>query len=169
MPLTWEEKKKRIEEKHPDALNASWVEALREEPDMFAKIIGDIIRSSGGSSRPGKRPTLDRAEASAVLSKLMGEDYSEYQFVETFQILVGDDSMRKVAKRTGLALSFVHKLLNGVAHPSYETLEKIAIAYGKEPSFFLEYRIGFVLAVVDDFLSSSPETATAWYQKMRRL
>jgi len=169
MPLTWEEKRKRIEEEHPEALEATWSHVLRNEPDMFARIIGDIIRSSGGSSRPGKRPTLDRGDASAVLKKLMGEDYSEYDFIDTFKILVDDESLRQTAQRTGLALSFVHKLLNGAAQPSYETIEKIATAYDKEPSFFLEYRIGFVIASIDSFLHHSPETATAWYQKMRRL
>jgi len=168
MPLSWDEKRKRIEDEHPEALEISWSGVMREDPDVFARILGDVIRSSGGSSRPGKRPTLDRGEASAVLLKLLGEDFSEYSFRETFRIMIGKDSMRKVAERTGLALSFVHKLLKSDAQPSYETMSKIAVAYEKEPSFFLEYRIGFVLSIIEDFLTSSPETATSYFQKMRR-
>jgi hypothetical protein len=47
-------------------------------------------------------------------------------------------------------------------------MEAIAAAYKKDPAFFLEYRIAFVLLHIDQFLQASPETATAWYVKMKR-
>jgi transcriptional regulator with XRE-family HTH domain len=63
----------------------------------------------------------------------------------------------------------VHRLLNGTVQPSLETMEKIAKAFRKDPSYFVEYRVAFVLISIDKYLSDSPETATVWYHKMKGL
>jgi|JI10StandDraft_1071094.scaffolds.fasta_scaffold260078_2 hypothetical protein len=166
--IPWEQKYKTIVSQYPQIVDVSWSHVLREDNDVFARLLGDVLKSGGRGSRPGKRPQLDRAEAISRLAKLNDEDYSEYDFNSTFRSLCGDMSVRAVALKTGLAKSFIHRLLLNEATPSFETMEKIAEAFDKHPSFFLEYRIARVLVIVEEFLSDSPETATAWYLKVSR-
>lgn len=102
------------------------------------------------------------------LAKVGDEDFSEFGFHETFTYLTRGTSIRGVAAKTGLGKSYIQRLLQGDADPSYAVMEQIAKAYKKHPSFFLEYRIAHTLVILDDFLRSSPETATSWYLKLGR-
>ena len=42
--------------------------------------------------------------------------------------------------------------LTGSRTPSFQSMEIIAAAFSKDPSFFLEYRVGYILSVVSKFL-----------------
>lgn len=166
--IPWVEKEKRIREEHPEALDVTWDSVMRGDSDLFARIIGDVVKSSSGGSRPGKRPTLSRDDAFEKFNQLTGQDFSEYDFYTTFNIMCGKRSVRAIASKTGLGKSYVFKLMRQEAYPSYETMERIAKGFKKDPSFFLEYRIGLVTSIIIEFLEDSPETASAWYLKMRR-
>lgn len=168
MPIVpWEQKEERVKEAHPEALDVSWSEVMQSDPDLFARIISDVVKASGSVTRPGKRPSLNGKEAEATYSRLAGEDFSSYPFAQAFRILAGKRSVRSVANKVDLAPSFVYNLLNERAEPSYETIEKIAKGFKKHPSYFIEYRVGFVQSAIGHFLESSPETATAWYIQIR--
>jgi len=164
-PISWEDKERRIMDSNPEALNVSWHNVLRDNPDMFSRIIADVIKSCGGEAKPGKRPSLDRKDAAAIYNKIIGEDFSEHTFVETMSFI--STSAKAVAELSGLPLSRVRRLLNGSLEPSFEEMETIAKVYHKEPSYFIEYRVGFVCTVIDAYLMDSPETATAWFLKLR--
>jgi transcriptional regulator with XRE-family HTH domain len=164
---SWEEKEKRIKERHPDALDVSWSRAMQVDPDLFARIVGDVVKSTASGARPGKRPSLEPNDAFAAYSKLAGQDFSDKDFHSSFRALTHGHSIRAVSRKTSLAPSYIFKLLNDKATPSYETMAKIASAFKKDPSYFLEYRVGFVLSTIDTFLCDSPETASAWFLKMK--
>lgn len=163
----WEEKKKRIQEKHPEALNVSWDRAIKTDPDLFARIVSDVVKSSSGGSRPGKRPNLAKDEAYGVFSKMIGDDFADQPFQKAFKNLCGQISLRGVAAKTGLGHSYVGKLLNGQAEPTFETMEKIAVGFKKDPSYFLEYRVGYINSAISKYLEDAPETSVSWYLKMK--
>jgi transcriptional regulator with XRE-family HTH domain len=165
--IPWEVKYKRIIKQYPEVSDLNWSRVMREESDIFARLLGDVLKSEGRGSKPGKRPQLDRSEALNRLAKLSGEDFSEYDFATTFRNLTAGRSIRNIAHKTGLGTSYVHRLLSGNADPSFETMEKIAEAFRKNPSYFLEYRIAIILVVLDGMFTDSPETATAWYLKLK--
>ena len=165
--IPWEEKERRIREKHPDALDVSWDEAIRSDPDLFARIVSDVVKSSSGGSKPGKRPALESSEAFGVFSQMMGEDFSDLPFVEAFNILCEGKSLRGVQAKTGLGHSYIAKLQSGEAQPSYDAMERIAKGFKKDPSYFIEYRIGFINNIIGNFLMASPETSVSWYFKMK--
>lgn len=165
--IPWEVKYKRIIKQYPEVRDLSWARVMREENDIFARLLGDVLKSEGRGSKPGKRPQLDRSEALTRLAKLSGEDFSEYDFHTTFRNLTAGRSIRNVASKTGLGTSYVQRLLNGKADPSFETMERIAEAFRKNPSYFIEYRIAVVLVIINDMFTDSPETATAWYLKLK--
>lgn len=167
--VPWEEKYKRIVSQYPEVTQTNWAALLRQESDIFARLLGDVLKSGSRGSKPGKRPTLDRAEALQRLAKVADEDFSDYEFHETFRLLTQGVSVRGVAAKTGLGKSYVQRLLQGDADPSFETMERIAKGFKKHPSFFLEYRIAKTLVVIDSLLHESPETATAWYLKFSKV
>ncbi len=164
-PVSWEEKERRIRESNPEALDVSWHSALKDNPDIFSRIIADVIKSSGGESKPGKRPSLDRKDASEIYHKINGEDFSEYNFVETINFLA--DGPKALGEACGITTNRASTLMSGRREPDFDDMEMIAEAYGKEPSYFLEYRVEFVCTVIRSYLEDSPETASAWFLNLR--
>lgn len=162
----WEDNYQQIKNQFPSVEHISWGRVLDVDSDAFVQVLGDVIKAEGKRSRPGKRPTLSRPVAEAELSKLSGTSYSELDFLRAFKALTHGRSVRGIAGKVDIKQTTVHKLLHGQP-PTFEQMEKIAIAYKKDPSYFLEYRIAYVLLTVDKFLMDSPETATAWYLKMK--
>ena len=162
----WEARYEKIKEQYP-VVGADW-SRLGFESDIFVDIMGDVIKAEGKRSRPGKRPALDRQAAETELARLSGDGYSEYEFDKAFRILTNGRSIRGIANKVGLDKSYVHRLLRGDTRPSLEAMEKIAVAYRKDPSYFLEYRISMVLMMIEGFLKDSPETATSWYLGLKR-
>lgn len=162
----WDERYKEIIEKFPSVDDISWAEALKQDSGAFASVLGDVIKAEGKRSRPGKRPSLSRPDAENELSRLVGDSHSDADFTATFKAMTHGRSVRGISNKVDIGQTTVHALLHG-KRPTFEQMEKIAIAFRKEPSFFLEYRIALVLLTIDSFLSDSPETATNWYMKLK--
>ena len=164
--IPWEKKYERIVAQYPEVTDVHWSGLLRSDPDVFARLLGDVLKSGGRGSKPGKRPQLDRREALARLAKVSDEDFTDVDFHTAFKALAGHLSIRGTAAKTGIGKSYVQRLLQGDATPPFETMEKIATAFNKNPAFFLEYRVAKIHVVLDEMLMSSPETATGWYLKI---
>ena len=162
----WEENYKKIKKQYPSVDQISWSDAVGRDIDAFASVLGDVIKAEGKRSRPGKRPSLSRSQAEEEFAKLSGANYSEVEFTQAFKALTRGRSVRGIANKVGISPSAVYKLQQG-ASPSFEQMEKIAAAYKKDPHYFLEYRVAYVLLVIESFLMDSPETATVWYSKLR--
>jgi transcriptional regulator with XRE-family HTH domain len=132
----------------------------------MGKILNDVIKAEGQGSKPGKRPGLNPKEAEANLRKLQSEDYSDLEFYDAFSILTYGRSVRNIANKVGLDKSYVNRLQLRTATPTCEVMEKIAQAFNKKPSYFLEYRKAAIIIALDKLLSQSPETATNLYVKI---
>lgn len=163
----WEERFRTIKEKFPSVENLDLTESLEKDPDAFTQMMGDLIKAGGKRQRPGKRPPLDRALAEEELSKLMQEDYTDHSFPVAFRALAGTRSMRGLAAKTGCNKDYIVRYLKGTLMPSFGDMEKIARAFNKEPEFFIEYRIAFILLVIDQYLQDNPERATIWHRRLR--
>ena len=146
----------------------NWGNAISSDEEVFVRLLGDVIKSGGRGSKPGKRPTLDRKAAQEQFAQLAAEDFSELTFTDAFRVLCGKRSVRHVASLTDLSKTGVQDLMTGKTQPSFETMEKVAKGFKKHPSYFLEYRIGYVVAVLAQFLEDEPETATTWFLKVGR-
>jgi transcriptional regulator with XRE-family HTH domain len=167
--IPWEDKYKRIISQYPEVVDVNWSSVMRQDSDVFARLLGDVLKSGSRGSKPGKRPSLDRGEALDRLAKVADEDFSEFDFQDTFRHLSQGLSVRGISAKTGLGKSYVQRLLQGQADPSFATMEQIAKAFKKHPSFFIEYRIAKTLVVIDSLLRDSPETATSWYLKFSKV
>lgn len=164
----WEDNLRKVKETYPNIDSLDWARAMRADQDVFTSVLGDILKAEGKRSRPGKRPTLDRGTAVAELEKLSGQSYTELPFDAAFKALTYGRSIRSIANKTGIQKDHVHRLLQGKVQPTFEVMEKVAEAFRKDPSYFIEYRVAFVLMSIDKYLTSNPDTATVWYLKMRK-
>lgn len=165
------DKSKKYEEitaSFPGIQDLNWNNAISSDEEIFVRLLGDVIKSGGRGSKPGKRPTLDRAAAEEQFAQLAAADFSEMPFTDAFRALCGKRSVRHVASLTDLSKTGVQDLMTGRSQPSFNTIEKIAKGFKKHPSYFLEYRIGFVVAALAQFLENEPEVATTWFLKVGR-
>lgn len=165
--IPWGERSKLIQKHFPRTAELDWFEVFYEDPAVLGRIINDIIKLDGErTGKPGKRPTLDLDIAEEKLRQLCGEDYTSLEFKDAFRVLCGKLSIRGVANKTGLDKSYVHRLLSGNAVPTVEAIEAIAKAFKKHPSYFVEYRIGYIVAVIANKLEQIPETSIHFYKKL---
>lgn len=164
---SWEDRFEAIVREFPSVENFNWAQAVYRDPELFTSLLGDVIKAGIDSSRPGKRPPLSRNEAIEKLNQVASEDFTEYEFTDAFRGLCAGKSVRGAAHKIGIDRNMVHGLLTGKQVPTFKTMEKIADAFGKDPSYFLEYRVGYITSILSKFLYDSPETASLWYEKFK--
>ena len=156
----WDKKIHQIRETYPDVRNIDWGEILRTEPEIFRPVAGDVAKSTVSKKDKGIK------SAAQSLAQLTNSDYSEVAFVDALNALWGDRSISDMVHKTKISKEIIYHMKRGTRHPSFQEMEQIAKSFGKDPSFFLEYRIGKVLAAIDSYLRRSPETATVWHSKV---
>jgi len=162
----WKITAEKIRSNYPSIDSLKWDKVFDLDPVVAGRIINDIIKIGGPSTgKPGKRPSLDEGEASKRYRQIIGEDYSERPFTETFKAMCGNRSIRHVAATTELDRNMVYKLLRG-AEPTVAQMESIAEGFKKAPSFFLEYRIYYVTSWLFDVLVKYPESSIVFYTKL---
>ena len=162
----WEQNLEKVKKEYPSTNNSDWMRAIQLDRDVFTDVLGDVLKTKGKRSKPGKRPVLDRAVAHEELLKLSGQSYSELPFQQSFKALTYGRSIRSIAAKTEIQKDHVHRLLKGTVKPTFEVMEKIAEAFSKDPSYFIEYRVSYVLLMMDSYLSNNPESATIWFRKL---
>lgn len=150
-----------LKEEIPALQEINWSEVINKNPDVLEGIVSGMMKVDG------KRRRISREDGARRLNQVYSQDYSERPFRESFGIICGKDSLRTTASKTGISYSHVFQLKSGNASPTIEMMENIAIAYNREPSYFLEYRIHFVLESMSSFLMKNPETATTWFNKAK--
>ena len=148
-----------LKEDMPQLQELDWSDILRKNPDVLENIVGGVVRTEG------QRRRIDRRDGNRRLNAIYDLDHSEKPFCESFIILSGNDSIRKIAAKIEVSPAHVYNLREGKAEPTIEVMERIAVAYHRSPSYFLEYRIHHVLVSISNYLMKNPETASAWFSK----
>lgn len=151
---------------------AAWNRAFDREPELLGRIVRDILKSGQAvPGRPGPRPALDNARAQPVVDAWMGLDptvrpYCMLPFGEALRLLAGERSIRSVANLTGIPRMTLHKLLTGQITPTSDMMLKAGRGFKKEPSFFLEWRVGAVASAIVNKLMSAPERSVPSYEAL---
>jgi len=166
----WKERYDLIVSQFPSVTSIDWAKSFSQDIDLFGRIHRDIMRIDQVNQKtgPGPRPVLDEKTGWNRLQQIRGEDFSDFPFRETFRSLSGTRSLRHIATKVGISYVMVHRLLNGDREPDLWLLEQIAIAFKKHPSFFVEYRIAYILGAFGDQLDRSPETSIDLYKLLSR-
>lgn len=165
--ISLQKRNEMIKHQFPRSESFEWKKMFDKDLDLFARIMRDVLKvDQAVPGRPGPRPALDYDRGVKSLRQMMGQDYSTLPFIDTFQFLVGERSIRHASNKTGLSRSQVHRLLQGEVEPNIHELEQIAEAFGKHPSFFAEYRAAFVIAALHERLMHAPESTIGFYRRI---
>lgn len=167
--VSWETRARRIHQRFPSVDDFNWAVALDRDINLFARIVRDILKlEQAVPGRPGPRPSLDKNAAIRRLHQLWGDDFTILAFPEALRILTDNRSIRYVAGVTGLQKDHVHRLLRGDVQPDGYALRQCAKAFGKHPSYFLEWRILYITQALTARLEWSPETSIDLFQALDR-
>ena len=170
--MPWQERVELIHKVFPSTVQLDWNRAFEQDSGLFGRILNDILKADQATpGRPGKRPALNQEEAKRKWREIVGDDSVDYTmlpFHRAFKNLVGDKySIRHLARKCNLDKSMIHNLLRGDKAPTPEIMEKIAVGFKISPSYFLEYRVAYVLGVMFYKLTSMPESSVVFYNKIR--
>lgn len=166
--MPWSERVQLIKQQFPSTVTLDWNQVFIQDPAVLGRIINDILKADQAQpGRPGKRPALDVAAAEERYRQMTGEDFTMLPFHESFKILKGKRSIRHMAHKTDLDKTLVWGLLNGDKRPNPEIMEKVAAAFGKHPSYFVEYRVDYILGVLFYKLINSPESSVVFFKKLQ--
>lgn len=164
----WQERVKLVNEVFPSFTQLEWYRAFTGDISLFARVVRDVLKDEQREpGRSGPRPNLDRGPALAKLREYMGDDYSEQPFGPALRTLAGSQSLRRVAAKTLLPFTTLQRLVSGERPVDMVTIERVAKAYKKDPGYFLEYRVSYVLAALGDRMMLAPETTIGLYRRLK--
>lgn len=166
--LPWDKRAAMITSQFSSVENLKWRKAFESDIDLFARLVKDILKlDQAQPGRPGPRPALDYEQGVARLRQYMGQDYSLDVFPRTLKDLANGSSIRAIARKTGLSKNHVHRLMTGDLEPDAYAMSCVADAYGKHPSYFVEYRALWVANAIVNRLADNPESSIALYRKLK--
>ena len=164
---TWSEAVAEIHQKHPEVNTLNWKPVFLTDPALLGRVISDMLKMDlSESSRPGKQSKVDPEEARRRMRRYGRDDYTMLPFSESVSLLKGDLSVRAYADKCGMHYSRLYTLLCDRGVPSLEEMQKVAKAHGKDPSFFLEYRIATIFACMAAGYREYPESTVPAYLKV---
>lgn len=165
--MGWAERSRLIRLQFGVVAKPEWSATFRTDIDLFGRVLRDILKADQATpGRDGPRPGLDYERGVETLRQLLGQDYSMLPFAASFRLLAGKTALTALARKTGISRSRVHRLLSGQDEPTVDDMQSIANAFGKDASWFSEYRSAFITAALYDRLVSSPETNIGLYQRL---
>ncbi len=145
----------------PELQEINWSKLIGNNPEILETIVSGIVKVDGQHRK------VANADRSRRINQMYSQEFSEKKFKDAFIILCGKDSLRITANKTNISYSHIFQLKSGNANPTIPMMESIASAYNRQPSYFLEYRIHFILESMSNFLSQNPEIATTWFGKAK--
>jgi transcriptional regulator with XRE-family HTH domain len=164
--IPWAERVRLVHEHFPSTVSLDWRKAL-SVPETLPMILRDILRlEQADPGRSGPRPGPDYEEGLKTLRRITGEDYSTLPFHEAFGVLARGHSERHLAHKTNLSCSALRRYLTGQRQPGMAEMARIAKAFGKEPWYFTEYRLDFVITSIGHKLATAPEATIVLYRKL---
>lgn len=167
--VPWGERYALICSHFPSAERLDWRQAFKDI-DVWGRVIYDMLWQDQKEEWDGVgiRPGFDMPRGREKLRQWMGNDYSFVPFTQAFCTLAGNRSYRHLASKLNISAHYVWKLKNGTSQPDLYMMERIAVAFKKEPSYFLEYRIAYILGAIGDQMDLAPEISVDLYRQISR-
>jgi hypothetical protein len=166
------ERTRLMQERFPSTRNLNWDKAFANDVELLGRLLRDILKvDMAVPGRPGPRPGLDRVRAQPLLDEVLGRDptdhpYALLEFPQAFRLLIGNRSIRHAQTKLGMSKSRIHRLLRGIDEPSQAEMEHIATVFGKQPSYFLEYRVIRITRAIYSHLAEEPDVSIRVYERI---
>lgn len=164
--LTWEERVEQIFEFFPRAKDPDWNHVL-SDLDTLGEVLRDILRlEQAEPGKSGPRPSPEIRSGMKTLRKWRGDDHSIERFPAAFAVLARGYSLTHLSRKVGLSRSQTNRLLKGECDPTPHEMNLVARAFGKEPSYFLEFRSSMILAALGARLELVPEATIGLFRRV---
>lgn len=170
----WHERVSLIRRSFPSVVALDWSRLPQDEPEVIGAVLKDVLKAMQATpGRPGPRPGLDVEEAQPVVDEWLGRDYKDrpyatLPFPQAFRIVVRPLSIRQVARKLDWSKERVYRLMAGLATPSAAEMEAVADRFGKRPSYFMEYRVGWAVSVFLGVMESEPDRTIRVYEALQQ-
>lgn len=180
--MSWDDRQALIRKRFPAGKNlsgaespetqAAWKRAFDHDIDLAGRILREVLRVDQATpGRLGPRLALDASRAQPLVDEWLGRDplarpYTTLPFAEALTKLAGTRSLRHLSTKVTISPSQVRRLLRAEVTPSGKEMETIAGAFGKDASYFLEYRVGAIAAHIMHSLVGQPEHSIRYYEAM---
>jgi DNA-binding phage protein len=165
--MPWSERASKIRQQFPSTVSLDWAEVFKQDPTILGRIVNDILRLDfAEKGRPGKRTAAPYEKTREHLSRYMDEAHTMLPFHEILTILKGDRSVRHMATKCNMHYSRLFTLLKANGDPTVDEMRLVAKAFGKHPSFFVEYRVAYVTGMIAERLTNAPEASVVQYKKI---
>lgn len=165
--VKWDERVALIKKEFPAVVNLDWGKVFSADPGVMGRLVNDILKVDlADPGRPGKRPSIEQNAASDRLRQLQGDDYTVLPFHDAFRILANGRSTRGLAMKLETSHTAVNRLIRGIDSPTAAVMERAAKIFKKDPSYFVEYRLLYVIGVMYRKLETNPEATVGFYKKI---
>ncbi len=161
-----------MHERFPSTATLRWDRAFTNDPDLLGRVLCDILKLERTPTGPrhGPRPDLDPVADGPALDRLRGLDparhpYSLLAFPEAFAILAGTRSVRHVARMVKIEQTRVHRLRKG-SSPTMAEMERIAVAFDHQASYFVEYRVRSIQTALVVELDRRAQESIGYYESL---
>lgn len=162
------ERRTMISEQFPAVDKLDWERAFSDDFGLLGTLIRDILRLDvPDPGKSGPRPVLELEEGMAALHRLLKDDFGTLPFHQSLEVLRGQLSLRGLANKTGLSKTQVARLLGGEVSPTPDEMQRVADAFRKHPSYFMEWRASAVAAAIVARLLNAPEASISAYSQIR--
>lgn len=166
--MPWAERQRLIEATFPSTQQLAWNRAFKNDTALFGEVLRGILKyDQARKGKPGPRPVANREDSEARLVQFMGEDYSLDPMPVALEKLKGSLSIRGVAAKSGINFNIIFALLHGKQNPDLYTMEQLAAAFNKHPSYFVEYRTQYIVAALVQQINTWPESSIVAYRKLK--
>ena len=163
----WEEKVATIARLYPKSVMLDWKQVFSQDPAILGRIINDVIKlDQRRVGRPGKRPSLAPNLTAQKLKELQSEDHTNLPFNQALRILANGCTIREIHQKLNISRSHLYNVFEQKTTPSLEVIKQAAQAFGKHPSYFLEYRVAYIVGLLQNKLVNSPESSVVFYKKL---
>lgn len=157
-----------IRSQFPSIDNLDWARVFRDDPEVWGRVYRDILKyDQAPDGRPGPRPALDPVRALSRLHQLTDNEFTMLPFREALKILSKNMPVRQMANKTGLERNVIQRILSGTRQPDNYEIRTIAAAFNLKPSYFVEYRIAFILLMMNEHMMRYPESSVPAFLKVR--
>lgn len=162
--VDWDAKALELSGDFPLVTEAGFLAKLRN-PELMGPILRDLLRLQAVSRR-GKTAMPELGEGVDQLTAMFGLAYDVRPFAVAFAALASPAANNTVARKVGLSKDRVQRLRAGTLAPTMDEIESIALAYGRQPTWFADYRRMLILRAVSQVLADSPERSALWIRQM---
>lgn len=165
--VAWEDRAERIVARFPTVKTLDWAAALDKDIDLFGRIIRDVLKlEQAVPGRPGPRPSLETNSAIRRMQQLLGNDFTLEPFHVALTNLRGERSVRAMAHKCNLDRNTLYRLMHGTLEPDGFHMRMVAEGFNRHPSYFLEWRILYIVASLVRRFEWSPETSVAMFRRL---